>query len=178
MPRSALGKACDYALGRWGQLRSFLDYGQIELSNNLAENAIRPVAFLQNFKRAFNFQGRFRFLAAWATSRFHGFDLCYFVSLKLLFWGSGEAVLRARVRPLFCELLPWLRVYSSVLLSTKFRLESSKRLRIHRERNHLFFMAIFTYMVQKLVVFSSNTSCFRCTGSRLGWSAHPPLDNY
>ena len=44
MPRSALGKACDYTLGRWGQLRRFLDYGQIELSNNLAENAIRPVA--------------------------------------------------------------------------------------------------------------------------------------
>jgi len=43
LPRSALGKACDYALGRWGQLRRFLDYGQIELSNNLAENAIRPV---------------------------------------------------------------------------------------------------------------------------------------
>ena len=44
LPRSALGKACDYALGRWGQLRRFLDYGQLELSNNLAENAIRPVA--------------------------------------------------------------------------------------------------------------------------------------
>jgi transposase len=44
LPRSALGKACDYTLGRWGQLRRFLDYGQIDLSNNLAENAIRPVA--------------------------------------------------------------------------------------------------------------------------------------
>ena len=44
LPRSALGKACDYAMGRWGQLRRFLDYGQLELSNNLAENAIRPVA--------------------------------------------------------------------------------------------------------------------------------------
>ena len=44
LPRSALGKACSYALGRWGQLRCFLDYGQLELSNNLAENAIRPVA--------------------------------------------------------------------------------------------------------------------------------------
>ena len=44
LPRSALGKACDYAWGRWGQLRRFLDYGQLELSNNLAENAIRPVA--------------------------------------------------------------------------------------------------------------------------------------
>jgi transposase len=44
LPRSALGKACDYALGRWGQLRRFLDHGQLELSNNLAENAIRPLA--------------------------------------------------------------------------------------------------------------------------------------
>jgi hypothetical protein len=41
LPRSALGKACDYTLGRWGQLRRFLDYAQIELSNNLAENANR-----------------------------------------------------------------------------------------------------------------------------------------
>jgi transposase len=31
-------------MGRWGHLRLFLDYGQLELSNNLAENAIRPVA--------------------------------------------------------------------------------------------------------------------------------------
>jgi hypothetical protein len=44
LPRSALGKGCDYAMGRWGQLTRFLDYDQLELSNNLAENAIRPVA--------------------------------------------------------------------------------------------------------------------------------------
>src|SRR6516165_238931 len=44
LPRSALGKACDYALGRWGPLSRFLEYGQLELSNNLAENAIRPIA--------------------------------------------------------------------------------------------------------------------------------------
>jgi transposase len=44
LPRSALGKACDYAMGRWGHLKRFLEYGQLELSNNLAENAIRPVA--------------------------------------------------------------------------------------------------------------------------------------
>jgi transposase len=44
LPRSVLGKACNYAMGRWGQLGRFLDYGQLELSNNLAENAIRPVA--------------------------------------------------------------------------------------------------------------------------------------
>lgn len=51
LPRSALGKACDYTLGRWGQLRRFLDYGQIELSNNLAENAIRPVAIGRRYEQ-------------------------------------------------------------------------------------------------------------------------------
>jgi Transposase IS66 family len=40
-----------YALGRWGQLRRFLDYGQLELSNNLAENAIRPVAIGRNYEQ-------------------------------------------------------------------------------------------------------------------------------
>ena len=52
LPRSALGKACDYALGRWGQLRRFLDYGQLELSNNLAENAIRPIAVGRNYEQS------------------------------------------------------------------------------------------------------------------------------
>jgi transposase len=52
LPRSALGKACDYSLGRWGQLRRFLDYGQIELSNNLAENAIRPVAIGRRYEKS------------------------------------------------------------------------------------------------------------------------------
>ena len=44
LPRSALGKACKYALGRWTALSRFLVYGQLELSNNLAENSIRPIA--------------------------------------------------------------------------------------------------------------------------------------
>jgi transposase len=44
LPRSALGKACKYALARWTALSQFLVYGQLELSTNLAENAIRPIA--------------------------------------------------------------------------------------------------------------------------------------
>jgi Transposase IS66 family len=32
-----------------GQLTRFLDYDQLELSNNLAENAIRPVAVGRNY---------------------------------------------------------------------------------------------------------------------------------
>jgi len=44
IPRSALGKACDYALGQWERLNVFLDHGQVEADNNWCENAIRPVA--------------------------------------------------------------------------------------------------------------------------------------
>ena len=43
LPKSGLGRACDYALGQWSRLRVFLDHGQVEADNNWAENAIRPV---------------------------------------------------------------------------------------------------------------------------------------
>jgi hypothetical protein len=44
LPKSALAKACNYTLTLWQRLTRFLDYPVLELSNNLAENAIRPVA--------------------------------------------------------------------------------------------------------------------------------------
>jgi len=44
LPASALGKACRYTLGLWTKLTCFLDYPELELSNNLAENSMRPVA--------------------------------------------------------------------------------------------------------------------------------------
>ena len=44
LPSSALGKAASYALSQWGKLTRFLDYAELELSNNLAENSMRPVA--------------------------------------------------------------------------------------------------------------------------------------
>src|SRR5215469_8391312 len=44
LPKSALAKACNYTLTLWTRLTRFLDYPQLELSNNLAENAIRPLA--------------------------------------------------------------------------------------------------------------------------------------
>ena len=43
LPSSALGKAANYALSLWDKLTRFLDYPQVELSNNLAENSMRPV---------------------------------------------------------------------------------------------------------------------------------------
>jgi transposase len=39
-----LAKACNYTLTLWSRLTRFLDYPVLELSNNLAENAIRPIA--------------------------------------------------------------------------------------------------------------------------------------
>lgn len=44
LPASALGKACNYTLTLWPKLTRFLDYPELELSNNLAENSMRPVA--------------------------------------------------------------------------------------------------------------------------------------
>jgi len=44
LPSSALSKACQYALRLWRKLTQFLEYPELELSNNLAENSMRPVA--------------------------------------------------------------------------------------------------------------------------------------
>jgi transposase len=44
LPRSALGQAVNYALNMWPKLRRCFDYAEVELSNNLAENSMRPVA--------------------------------------------------------------------------------------------------------------------------------------
>jgi transposase len=44
LPSSALGKAANYTLALWPKLTRFLKYPELELSNNLAENSMRPVA--------------------------------------------------------------------------------------------------------------------------------------
>jgi transposase len=44
LPKSLLAKAANYTLTLWPRLNRFLEYPQLELSNNWAENAIRPVA--------------------------------------------------------------------------------------------------------------------------------------
>ena len=42
--KSDLAGAIRYARSRWPALTAYLDHGQLEISNNAAENAIRPVA--------------------------------------------------------------------------------------------------------------------------------------
>lgn len=44
LPSSTLGKAARYTLALWPRLTRFLEYAELELSNNLAENSMRPVA--------------------------------------------------------------------------------------------------------------------------------------
>jgi transposase len=43
LPASALGKAARYTLALWSKLVRFLHHPEIELSNNLAENSMRPL---------------------------------------------------------------------------------------------------------------------------------------
>jgi hypothetical protein len=43
LPSSPLGKACSYTLRLWDQLTHFVHYPVLELSNNLAENSMRPI---------------------------------------------------------------------------------------------------------------------------------------
>ncbi len=44
LPASAVAKAANYTLALWPKLTRFLEYPELELSNNLAENSMRPVA--------------------------------------------------------------------------------------------------------------------------------------
>ena len=44
LPKSTLGEAVNYTLNMWQKLRRCLDHAGVELSNNVAENSMRPVA--------------------------------------------------------------------------------------------------------------------------------------
>ncbi len=44
LPKSAMGKATAYCIPRWDKLMNYLNDGSLEIDNNLAENAIRPIA--------------------------------------------------------------------------------------------------------------------------------------
>jgi transposase len=42
LPGGALEGACEYAMGIWPRLIRFLEYPELELSNNRTENSMRP----------------------------------------------------------------------------------------------------------------------------------------
>jgi transposase len=64
LPASKLGGAIAYTLGLWERLKRFLDYPELELSTNLAENSMRGVALGRNYV-----QGRIMQSAAHLTTR-------------------------------------------------------------------------------------------------------------
>ena len=43
LPGGLLAKSCQYTLGQWTRLIRFLQYPELELSTNLAENSMRPI---------------------------------------------------------------------------------------------------------------------------------------
>jgi hypothetical protein len=53
LPKSAAGQACSYTLAFWKRLIRFLDYPELELSNNLAENSMRPIAMRRSLCPSF-----------------------------------------------------------------------------------------------------------------------------
>jgi len=44
LPKSPMGQAIGYALNQWSALERFIEHGEVEIDNNLVENAIRPTA--------------------------------------------------------------------------------------------------------------------------------------
>ena len=44
LPKSLTGKACDFALGIWDKAKVYCQRGDLQIDNNLIENAIRPSA--------------------------------------------------------------------------------------------------------------------------------------
>ena len=44
LPQSPMGQAIGYALNQWPSLERFLEHGEVEIDNNLVENAIWPTA--------------------------------------------------------------------------------------------------------------------------------------
>ena len=44
LPKSPLGEAAKYARNQWTALNRFVENGMLELDNNIAENALRPIA--------------------------------------------------------------------------------------------------------------------------------------
>src|SRR6266700_1351001 len=53
LPKSAAGEACTYTVKLWKKMTCFLEYPELELSNNLAENSMRGVAMRRSLCSSF-----------------------------------------------------------------------------------------------------------------------------
>jgi transposase len=102
--RSELAKAIRYARSRWAALTRYLDDGTLEISNNAAERAIRPLALgRKNYLFAGSDAGGERAAAAYTlieTAKFNGLDPEVYLR---------QVVGRIADHPInrIAELLPW-----------------------------------------------------------------------
>ena len=78
LPESRIGRAITYALKRWDKLVRYVEYGQVEIDNNLVENAIRPLALgRKNYLFAGSHEGARRAAMLYsllATAKLHGIE--------------------------------------------------------------------------------------------------------
>jgi hypothetical protein len=79
-PQSPMGKAIDYTSPRWAGLSAYTLHGQMEIDNNLIENAVRPLAIgRKNFLFAGVHQaaqmaaGMYSFMASCKKNKINGF---------------------------------------------------------------------------------------------------------
>ena len=76
LPKSPLGMALQYTLGRWDKLNVYLRDGNLKIDNNLVENSVRPVAIgRKNYLFAGNHEAAQRsamLYSLFATCKMHG----------------------------------------------------------------------------------------------------------
>lgn len=83
LPQSPLGQAISYTLNQWPMLERFLEHGEVEIDNNLVENAIRPTAIGKKNWLFFGSEEAGRRHAAIytliANCRLHGVEPCAYL---------------------------------------------------------------------------------------------------
>ena len=80
-PQSPMGKAIDYTLSRWAGLSAYELHGQMEIDNNLIENAVRPLAigrknylFAGSHQAAEMAAGMYSFMASCKKNKINEFE--------------------------------------------------------------------------------------------------------
>ncbi|WP_439484117.1 IS66 family transposase [Cyclobacterium plantarum] len=80
-PQSPMGKAITYTRSRWAGLCAYTLHGQMEIDNNLVENAVRPLAvgrkaflFAGSHKAAEMTAGMYSFMASCKKNKVNEFD--------------------------------------------------------------------------------------------------------
>jgi transposase len=80
-PQSPMGKAIDYTLPRWAGLSAYELHGQMEIDNNLIENAVRPLAigrknylFAGSHQAAEMAAGMYSFMASCKKNKINEFE--------------------------------------------------------------------------------------------------------